>query len=277
MMSARARRARAAKKSNGHGPYRVVGYVRVSTDEQADKGVSLDNQEERIRAHAFAKDWELTRIYRDEGWSGKDLRRPAASEMLEAARAKAFDAIIVYKVDRLTRRQKDLWQLLEDVLEPAGVGFVSVSEPFDTTTAIGKACLGMIAVFAQLERDTIAERTRDALAYKLANGERVGAPALSESVVDGELRPVAEELATVDRMAALWRSGRTYAEIVEAMNAEGRATKRGGRWHRSTVRYLLREVAPRLGIDVRRRRRRSRPTAKVTCPAASPATTASST
>lgn len=275
-MGARERRAsKIAKKGNGRGPYRVVGYVRVSTDEQAEKGVSLDNQENRIRAHAFAKDWELKRIYRDEGWSGKDLRRPAAREMLEAARVKAFDAIIVYKVDRLTRRQKDLWHLLEDELEPLGVGFVSVSEPFDTTTAIGKACLGMIAVFAQLERDTIAERTRDALAYKLENGERVGAPALSESVVDGELQPVAAELATVERMAALWRSGRTYAKIVKVLNAEGRSTKRGGRWHRSTVRYVLLEVAPRLGIDVRRRRR-SRPAAKVTGPDTSRATTATS-
>ncbi len=246
-----------AGKGNGNGKarYRVVGYVRVSTEEQADKGVSLDNQEQRIRAHAFAKDWELTRIYRDEGWSGKDLRRPAVKELLDAASANAFDAIVVYKVDRVTRRQKDLWHLIEDLLEPAGVGFVSVSEPFDTTTAIGKACLGMIGVFAQLERDTIAERTRDALAYKRDRGERLGAPALSESVEGGELQTVAAELVTVERMAALRRSGRTYAAIVEAMTAEGRPTKRGGKWHRATVRYVLTKVAPRLGIDVRRRRR----------------------
>ena len=125
---------------------RAVGYVRVSTEEQAREGVSLEAQVERIKALAVAKGWDLDGVIQDRGFSGKDLNRPGIQDLINRCKAGEIDVVIVYKVDRLTRNQKHLWHLLEDVLESHDVGFISVSEPFDTTTATGKAFLGMLGV-----------------------------------------------------------------------------------------------------------------------------------
>lgn len=217
---------------------KACGYVRVSTEEQRD-GVSIDLQKEKIRLFCQAKDWELIEIYRDEGKSGKDLKRADMQRLITDAQLRQFEAVIVYKVDRLSRRQRDLWHLLDDVFEPNGVGFVSVNEPFDTTTAIGKACLGMIGVFAQLERDMISERTKDALSYKKRQGDRLGTPPLGFSLVGDELKEQPEELAAVHYAKQLRREGFSLRDIANHLDEAGHKTKRGGKWHRSTVRYLL--------------------------------------
>jgi site-specific DNA recombinase len=223
---------------------RAAGYVRVSTDEQAREGCSLDNQEARIRHYAESQEWELVEMYREEGFSGKTTDRPQLQRLLADVKAKTLDVVLVYRVDRLTRKQKDLWFLLEDVFEKHKVGFKSVVEPFDTTTAQGKAFLGMLAVFAQLERDTIAERTKDALANKIANGENVGATAYGYRVEDGKLVPVPEEQEVLAVIRGL-RSGKkpkTYKEIADRLNADKIPCKRGGKWHPSTVRMILRKA-----------------------------------
>src|SRR5207302_3676022 len=125
----------------------VVGYVRVSTEEQSRDGISLEMQTERIRAYCESQGWALVAIHKDAGVSGTSLQRPGLQELL--AHLHGVGAVLVWKVDRLSRRQKHVLSILEDVLEPAGVGFKSVTEPFDTTTPMGKAFLGMLAVFAQ--------------------------------------------------------------------------------------------------------------------------------
>lgn len=221
---------------------RVAGYVRVSTDEQVSEGVSLENQEARIRAYAESQGWEVAHLYREEGYSGRIMDRPELQRMLQDIRAGGIGVVLVYKVDRLTRRQKDLWYLLEDEFEPHGVGFKSVVEPFDTTTASGKAFLGMLGVFAQLERDTIAERTRDALAMKASHGEYLGSPPLGYRATEGHLEPVEAELEVVRRARELYRKGRvrrSLRKVAEKLNQEGLRTKRGRRFHASTVSYLL--------------------------------------
>ena len=126
---------------------RAIGYVRVSTEEQAREGVSIEAQEERITALATAKGWDLIEIVKDPGYSGKNLTRPGIKSLIDSCRRGTVNVAIVYKVDRLTRRQKDLWYLLEDVFYRNQVGFVSVTEAFDSTTAAGTAFLGMIGVF----------------------------------------------------------------------------------------------------------------------------------
>ena len=140
---------------------KAVGYCRVSTDEQSRNGLSMDGQEAKVRAFAESQGWKLTGMYPDPGYSGKDLNRPGLSRMVEDIKAGMVDVVLVYKVDRLTRKQKDLWHLLEDVFEPRGIGFKSITEPFDMTTPAGRAFLGMLSVFAQLERDQTRERIRD--------------------------------------------------------------------------------------------------------------------
>jgi site-specific DNA recombinase len=193
---------------------RAAGYIRVSTEEQSSEGQSLDNQLARITAYADSQGWELKEVYREEGFSGRVINRPQLSRMIADVQGGKFNVILVYKVDRLTRKQKDLWYLLEDVFEDNSVGFKSVTEPFDTTTAQGKAFLGMLAVFAQLERDTIAERTRDTLANKTANGEWVGRIPFGFRIgKTGELEKDPDGQRIIAKIRRLRRQGRSLREI----------------------------------------------------------------
>lgn len=226
----------------------TIGYIRVSTDEQAREGISLDNQERRIRDFASAKEWKLIGILRDEGYSGKNLNRPGIKELIERARNKEFEVVIVYKVDRLTRKQKDLWWLLEDVFQKNDIGLISVNEPFDTTTAIGKAFLGMLGVFAQLERDLISERTKDSLAYKKSNGERLGSPSLGVRILDGKVEIDNEELKILRYIQVLKKEGLSYSCIAGRLDQEGIRTKRGGKWSTGTLHYLLNKVIPKMKV-----------------------------
>jgi len=196
----------------------AAGYIRVSTDEQAAEGQSLDNQLARIRAYTESQGWTLAEVYREEGFSGKNIDRPEMSRMLKDIKAGRFNVILVYKVDRLTRKQKDLWYLLEDLFEANSVGFKSVIEPFDTTTAQGKAFLGMLAVFAQLERDTIAERTKDTLANKKANGQWTGRVPFGYRVAEnGKLIKDSKQQKTIAKIRRLHRQGKSYRAISEAV------------------------------------------------------------
>ena len=221
---------------------KAVGYIRVSTDEQVREGVSLENQRKRIDAFCVAKDWELAGVYDDAGKSGKDLNRDGIRELIRDCGKDIFEVVIVYKVDRITRRQRDLWHLIDDVFEQNGIGFVSVNEPFDTTSAVGKACLGMIGVFAQLERDLVSERTKDALAYKKEQGQFLGSVPLGFEVENGKLKENNEELATVLYAKKLRKGGFSLADIAGRLNSEGRKSKRGGKFFKSTVNYLLKNI-----------------------------------
>ena len=128
---------------------RAVGYIRVSTDDQAQTGVSLEAQEHKVRAYCVAKDWELVQVVRDEGHSAKDLNRPGMMEIVKGARAREFDVVVVLKLDRLTRSVKDLGYLVEDVFERNGVAFSSLQDSFDTATANGRLVMNMLATIAQ--------------------------------------------------------------------------------------------------------------------------------
>jgi site-specific DNA recombinase len=196
----------------------AIGYVRVSTEEQAREGISIEAQEERIKALATAKGWDLIEIIKDPGYSGKNLSRPGIKSLIDSCRRGKANVVIVTKVDRLTRRQKDLWYLLEDVFYKNQVGFVSVTEAFDSTTAAGTAFLGMIGVFAQLERDLVSERTREALNHKRAKGEWVGrTPTGFRINGEGRLEADPEALKTIARAKRLKREGASFGSISRAL------------------------------------------------------------
>ena len=197
---------------------KAIGYVRVSTEEQAREGISIEAQEERIRALATAKGWSLVNIIKDAGYSGKNLSRPGAKSLIDICRKAEADVVIVYKVDRLTRRQKDLWYLLEEVFEANHVGFVSVTEAFDTTTAAGKAFLGMLGVFAQLERDLVSERTREALNHKKTKGEWIGRkPTGFRMNEGGRLEEDPDALKMIARAKRLRRQGASFGDISKVL------------------------------------------------------------
>ena len=137
---------------------KVALYVRVSTQEQAKEGYSIGEQEERLRKYADAMNWDIYKIYVDPGYSGGNMNRPGLQSLIKDVEARLVDKVVVYKLDRLSRSQKDTLILIEDVFLTHGVDFVSMSESFDTATPVGRAVLGLLAVFAQLERDQIKER-----------------------------------------------------------------------------------------------------------------------
>ena len=130
-------------------------YVRVSTEHQREN-YSIAEQTDRLTAFCAAKDITIGRIYTDGGYSGGTLRRPALQDML--AHLPEYDVVIVYKLDRLSRSQKDTLLLIEDYFLAKQVDFISVCENFDTSTPLGRAMIGMLSVFAQLEKEQITER-----------------------------------------------------------------------------------------------------------------------
>lgn len=154
----------------------VAIYIRVSTDEQAQHGFSLEAQKDRLIAYCVSQGWDEYEIYNDDGYSGTTLERPGIQRLIRAAEKKKFDTVIVYRLDRLSRRQRDVLHLLEEVFEKNDIAFKSATEPFDTSTPLGKAMLGILAVFAQLERETIIERTMEGHKRRARNGLWGGGP-----------------------------------------------------------------------------------------------------
>src|ERR1035437_5445040 len=151
----------------------AIGYVRVSTDRQAEQGVSLEGQEAKIRAMATVQGAELLDVIVDGGESAKSLNRPGLQQLLDLINAGKVDAVIVAKLDRLTRSVKDLCGLLE-LFEKRKVALVSVAESLDTGSAAGRLVITIMAAVSQWEREAIGERTREALRHKRVKGERVG-------------------------------------------------------------------------------------------------------
>jgi site-specific DNA recombinase len=137
---------------------RTAIYIRVSTEEQIEN-YSIPTQKERLINYCKAKDWTITNIYVDPGFSGSNLQRPAIQQLISDVKEQKIDLVIVYKLDRLSRSQKDTLYLIEDVFIKNNVDFVSMNESFDTTTSFGRAMIGILSVFAQLEREQIRERT----------------------------------------------------------------------------------------------------------------------
>lgn len=134
-------------------------YIRVSSQEQAMEGYSIPAQKERLISYCKAKDYILDDIYVDGGFSGANMNRPGIQKLLNDIKNKNTDVIVVYKLDRLSRSQKDTLHLIEDVFLPNDIAFVSMQESFDTSTSFGRAMVGILSVFAQLERENIKERT----------------------------------------------------------------------------------------------------------------------
>jgi DNA invertase Pin-like site-specific DNA recombinase len=227
---------------------RVVGYIRVSTEGQADGGVSLEAQRAKLAAYAVAMDLELVAVEVDAGLSAKTLARPGLQAALGALAAGHADGLLVCKLDRLTRSVRDLGDLVERYFA-SRYSLLSVADSIDTRSAAGRLVLNVLASVAQWEREATGERTRDALAHLKAQGVRLGGAALgwtrTDATDDAGRRLVADvqaEAETVARILTLRAEGKTLRQIADVLAAEGRATKTGGRWHASTVRNVVRRT-----------------------------------
>ena len=149
-------------------------YIRVSTDAQAEEGYSIEAQQEQLQAYCVARQILPYECYIDPGWSGSNLERPAMQKMLSEIREGKISHCIVYKLDRLSRSQKDTLYIIEDILNPNGVEFISLHENLDTSTPMGRAMLGILSAFAQLERENIKLRTRMGLRERIRQGYWMG-------------------------------------------------------------------------------------------------------
>lgn len=214
----------------------AIGYVRVSTADQATEGVSLAAQGERIAAYCVAHEWELTAVYIDAGESAKSLDRAGLHAALEAV--ESGDVLIALKLDRLTRSVVDFYELAERC-EAAGVRLAAVQESLDTGTASGRMVTSILASLSQFEREQISERTAAALAYKKAQGEHIGRVPFGFRVgTDGRLQENAGELATIQRLKRWRRRGASFREIARRLEAQG-VESRGAKWSHTGVRSLV--------------------------------------
>jgi DNA invertase Pin-like site-specific DNA recombinase len=206
---------------------RAVGYVRVSTQDQADAGTGLEVQRRLIQDEVRRRGWELVAILEDAGASGKSRKgRPGLDSAVGLVRAGHASVLVAAKVDRLARSLLDFAALMDEARRD-GWALVVLDADFDMTTASGRAMAGILAVFAEFERERISERTRSGLAVKRSQGVHVGRRStLAPRLVDRIMREHAE--------------GRSLGSIAADLNRDAIPTGQGGaKWYASTVRSVV--------------------------------------
>jgi len=203
---------------------KAVGYIRVSTADQAREGISLEAQADKIRKYADLHDLEVE-IIADEGRSGKDWQREGAKLLLERLENGDFEHLIVYKLDRLTRSALDALAIDKEMRE-RGVKFHSICESLNTSTAAGRAYYGNTAVFGQFERDVISERVKLAFEYKRENGEWIGKAPFGWKIAKKRLIPDSEAQKKVKKARILRESGEKWRDIATIVNMDKMTIKR---------------------------------------------------
>ncbi len=195
-------------------------------------------QEERLRAYCQARGWEIAGTYRDDGHSGRNIRRPAYQKMMEER--EQWDTILVLKMDRIHRNSRHFMEMMEN-LGDAGKDFVSATESLDTTTAMGRFVMDIIQRIAQLESEQIGERVYMGMSQKAKTGPGVlGFPApLGYEVSGGHLRIIDREAVVVREIFERARAGKTMEEIARELNADRLPTKRGAEWTAVKVYRIL--------------------------------------
>jgi site-specific DNA recombinase len=218
----------------------IAIYSRVSTQEQAREGYSIGEQVERLKAFCKAKNWRAVKEYTDAGFSGGNINRPALQELIMDVKSGLIERVVVFKLDRLSRSQKDTLELIEDVFLSNGCDFVSMNENFDTSSPFGKAMIGILAVFAQLEREQIKERVTIGREARTKDGKwhGGGVPPIGYDYVNGELVINDYEAMQIREAYKLYLSGYNYTEIADLLNKKGYSHKYG-KWSLNRLRFLL--------------------------------------
>ena len=220
---------------------RVVGYVRVSTDKQADQGISLEAQCEKIRQYAALYDLALIDIIVDAGVSAKTLKRPGLQQALDMLKSGKAEALLVVKLDRLTRSVKDLGELLERYFTKYAL--MSVSDQVDTTTAAGELVLNILMSVAQWERKAIGERTKEALHHKKANGEKLGGDCpYGYRVAEGKLIADPAEQTMLAAIRQCRTEGYTLREIAAELTRQGDTTRKGTPFQVTQIARLVKQL-----------------------------------
>jgi site-specific DNA recombinase len=217
---------------------RVAIYTRVSTEDQAKEGFSLEAQRERLEAYCLARDWSVAEHYVDEGHSGRNVRRPAYQRMMEER--DRWDVLLVIKMDRIHRNSRNFMEMMESLGE-SGKDFVSASESLDTSTAMGRFVMDIIQRIAQLESEQIGERVYMGMSQKAKVGPGIlgfHSP-LGYDFVEGKLVRNEPEAEIVGEIFELCVDGLTLEEIAAHLNEQGRRTKRDTAWTSVKVYRIL--------------------------------------
>ncbi|MDR0986267.1 MAG: recombinase family protein [Ruminococcus sp.] len=219
-------------------------YVRVSTEEQAQDGFSIRAQEQKLKDYARIKDWQIYKIYADEGISGKDIKgRPAVKELIADVEAGIVKNVLVFKIDRLTRSTADLIYLV-DTFNKYDCAFNSLLESIDTHTASGRMFLKIIGIFAEFERENIIERTRVGVERKVKEGYSLCTAQASygyDRAIGERIQTINEEEAEIVReiFDMFVTGGETLTNIARLLNLRGVKTKADKTWDSSKIRRLL--------------------------------------
>ena len=218
---------------------RVGLYPRVSGHEQEDN-YSIPEQIDRMKKYCESRDWMVYKIYTDSAYTGSNMDRPGLRDMIKDCENGKLDMVLVYKLDRLSRSQKDTLFLIEDVFEKNGVGFTSMTENFDTSTPHGKFIIGILSVFAQLEREKIKERTMIGKDSRAKEGKWHGGRwiPIGYDYEDGYLIPNEYEAMQIREIADLFLKGTPVRTIEKMVTKKGYRHKHG-EWEAKTIKRVL--------------------------------------
>jgi site-specific DNA recombinase len=218
---------------------RCIGYIRVSTEGQAEEGVSLAQQEKAIRAYCDLYGVELLAIEVDAGLSAKTLSRPALQRAMARIEAGEADGLVVAKLDRLTRSVRDLGDLIEGPFSTAVL--LSVAEQIDTRSAGGRLVLNVLASVSQWEREVIAERTTAAMQELRATKQYTGGVVRYGYRVgdDGALVPVDHEQQTIALAQELRAKGMSLRAVSAELTRAGRTSRNGKTFAAKQVAFMI--------------------------------------
>lgn len=223
---------------------RAIGYCRVSTDQQAMNGLSLDLQQERIKAYATAKGFKLIDIIVDGGFSGKRLtNRPGMQRIFNLIQLKKADHVIVYKLDRAFRSTKDALKTME-IFEKNKISFHSICETIDTQSANGRLFYTILCAMAQWEGEQIGERVKAVWTKKKAEGKKCGGLVpYGFTNVKGRLIPDAKDQEMLRAVTEMRKEGSRLQDIADDLNRRDIRTKTGKTWNPALVHHVLKVVA----------------------------------
>ncbi len=220
---------------------RAAIYTRVSTDDQAEEGYSLDAQKERLEAYCEAQGWQISDIYIDDGHSGRNIRRPAYQRMMQEK--DKWDILLVMKMDRIHRNSRNFMIMMED-LERWNKKFASMQEELDTSNAMGRFVVDIIQRIAQLESEQIGERTYMGMSQKAETGGILGFnPPYGYKIENDDLKIIDNEADIVRSMFSRYLSGETMDHIAWTLNRDGVTTRMGNGWTIWSIGRLLHNPA----------------------------------
>jgi DNA invertase Pin-like site-specific DNA recombinase len=228
---------------------RAVSYIRVSTEDQSINGVSLGAQNQKILQYAELYNHRIIESVEDAGLSAKNLNRPGIQKILSMVRKKEIEAVIIAKLDRLTRSVRDLAFIVE-LFNKNDVALISVNENLDSGTAAGRMILNMLGTIAQWERETIGERTSAALQYKKMNGKVFGKDTLYGYKKDrGLLVPYENEQRAIREILHCRSKGWGFSKIANALNRKRYSTRSRNRWFPQQVKRVIENTPIRKKIE----------------------------